>query len=309
MASPFLRHLKQQNDQYGQYVTPSSSSAPPLAGLKLSTTSHPAPPPAPPSSTPPPHSQTPSLTSQAAPSSPRGPKPAGTRPLPTLPPKPAALQRQPAPSTSTHPPRPSSPKRAGFSQPPASYAAAQQQVTQQPDWSREHARAERTFPDVRTDREEPRRPVRTYEEASSSYVGGMAKLNLDSAPSIAIGPPSISVNESPSISVDEPPSISVNDAATPSFSFTADDAPSTDVPRIVSRSAAANKTAGNGPNALVCAECGSLIAGKIVTAMGRRFHPGCFKCAHCSILLEHVAFHERDGLAYCHVDFHEVSRL
>jgi hypothetical protein len=40
--------------------------------------------------------------------------------------------------------------------------------------------------------------------------------------------------------------------------------------------------------------------------MSRRFHPGCFKCAQCGLLLEHIAFHERDGLAYCHVDFHEV---
>ncbi|CAD6962117.1 unnamed protein product [Tilletia laevis] len=40
--------------------------------------------------------------------------------------------------------------------------------------------------------------------------------------------------------------------------------------------------------------------------MNAFFHPACFRCAHCSESLEHVAFFEHEGKAYCHLDYHEL---
>lgn len=41
----------------------------------------------------------------------------------------------------------------------------------------------------------------------------------------------------------------------------------------------------------LCAHCALPIAGRILSAAGERFHPACFKCHHCSINLECVAFY------------------
>ncbi|KAF1357009.1 hypothetical protein BDV97DRAFT_288154 [Delphinella strobiligena] len=41
----------------------------------------------------------------------------------------------------------------------------------------------------------------------------------------------------------------------------------------------------------LCAHCALPIAGRILSAAGERFHPACFKCYHCSINLECVAFY------------------
>lgn len=81
----------------------------------------------------------------------------------------------------------------------------------------------------------------------------------------------------------------------------------------------------------LCAHCALPIAGRILSAAGERFHPGCFVCHACSTNLECVAFYPepekqreermeriRDGQAsaeepddqalrfYCHLDFHEL---
>ncbi|KAF8461885.1 hypothetical protein BDZ91DRAFT_797655 [Kalaharituber pfeilii] len=74
-----------------------------------------------------------------------------------------------------------------------------------------------------------------------------------------------------------------------------------------------------------CTTCGTSIAGRIVSALGNRFHPDCFRCYHCNEKLEHVGFfpepeknknaraeavgcmpHELDKRFYCHLDFHEL---
>lgn len=60
--------------------------------------------------------------------------------------------------------------------------------------------------------------------------------------------------------------------------------------------------------AIVCAGCDSPIIGRIVNAMNQRFHPQCFKCNECGELLEHVSSFEWEGKAYCHLDYHDVSR-
>ncbi|QIX01694.1 hypothetical protein AMS68_007211 [Peltaster fructicola] len=87
---------------------------------------------------------------------------------------------------------------------------------------------------------------------------------------------------------------------------------------------------------VLCAHCALPIAGRVLSAAGERFHPGCFVCHGCECNLELVAFYpepetkraeriERirarqagelldDGVAdgdetlrfYCHLDFHET---
>ncbi|KAJ7931401.1 hypothetical protein B0H13DRAFT_2651321 [Mycena leptocephala] len=56
---------------------------------------------------------------------------------------------------------------------------------------------------------------------------------------------------------------------------------------------------------LACGGCGGSIVGRIVNAMGLRWHPECFRCTVCDELLEHVSSYERDGKPYCHLDYHE----
>ncbi|KAJ7127148.1 hypothetical protein C8R44DRAFT_780552 [Mycena epipterygia] len=56
---------------------------------------------------------------------------------------------------------------------------------------------------------------------------------------------------------------------------------------------------------LACGGCSGSITGRIVNAMGLRWHPECFRCTICNELLEHVSSYERDGKAYCHLDYHE----
>ncbi|RIB19744.1 hypothetical protein C2G38_1964797 [Gigaspora rosea] len=40
--------------------------------------------------------------------------------------------------------------------------------------------------------------------------------------------------------------------------------------------------------------------------MGKRWHPEHFNCKQCGITLEYVAFFEKDGYPYCHLDYHEL---
>jgi hypothetical protein len=56
----------------------------------------------------------------------------------------------------------------------------------------------------------------------------------------------------------------------------------------------------------VCGGCDGSIIGRIVSAMGSRWHPACFRCTVCDELLEHVSSYEHGGRAYCHLDYHEV---
>ncbi|KAL7420251.1 hypothetical protein Q5752_005220 [Cryptotrichosporon argae] len=58
-------------------------------------------------------------------------------------------------------------------------------------------------------------------------------------------------------------------------------------------------------SAILCAGCGEPIIGRILSAMGHRWHPQCFKCDKCGHLLEHVSSYEHEGRAYCHLDYHE----
>lgn len=57
--------------------------------------------------------------------------------------------------------------------------------------------------------------------------------------------------------------------------------------------------------AILCAGCDEPIIGRIVSAMGKRFHPQCFQCGVCGEHLEHVSAYEHDGQPYCHLDYHD----
>ncbi|CAH7673545.1 hypothetical protein BY996DRAFT_6410064 [Phakopsora pachyrhizi] len=62
-------------------------------------------------------------------------------------------------------------------------------------------------------------------------------------------------------------------------------------------------------DSLNCASCYQLITGRVVHALEQRWHPDCFTCQHCGQALEHVAFYEHDGKAYCGVDYDELFSL
>ncbi|CAG8487211.1 8444_t:CDS:2 [Cetraspora pellucida] len=59
-------------------------------------------------------------------------------------------------------------------------------------------------------------------------------------------------------------------------------------------------------SSLDCAGCGKAIIGRVLAAMGKKWHPEHFNCKHCGITLEYVAFFEKDGYPYCHLDYHEL---
>ncbi|KAG8991424.1 hypothetical protein FRB90_001351 [Tulasnella sp. 427] len=115
----------------------------------------------------------------------------------------------------------------------------------------------------------------------------------------------------PSVTITSPPMISVEvvDESTPTT-------PSRPSPSSNSSSATKAKTSTpatrSGPppiyrkGSLRCAGCDLLIVGKIVSAMDRRWHPGCFKCSECDELLEHVSSYEHKGRPYCHLDYHDL---
>ncbi len=65
-------------------------------------------------------------------------------------------------------------------------------------------------------------------------------------------------------------------------------------------------TTHQGPG-IFCASCDDTIIGRIVSAMSKRWHPECFKCETCKMLLEHVSSYEHEGNPYCHMDYHDVS--
>ncbi|XP_068964145.1 leupaxin isoform X1 [Petaurus breviceps papuanus] len=56
-----------------------------------------------------------------------------------------------------------------------------------------------------------------------------------------------------------------------------------------------------------CASCQKPIAGKVITALGRTWHPEHFVCNHCKKEIGCSSpFFERGGLAYCSKDYHEL---
>ncbi|KAG0097372.1 hypothetical protein BGZ93_002868, partial [Podila epicladia] len=62
---------------------------------------------------------------------------------------------------------------------------------------------------------------------------------------------------------------------------------------------------GVNPSGFVCSSCDEPISGMMITAMGKRWHSDHFVCSVCDANLEHVQFFQRDGLPYCHFDYHD----
>ncbi|XP_061583743.1 nascent polypeptide-associated complex subunit alpha, muscle-specific form-like isoform X2 [Cololabis saira] len=56
----------------------------------------------------------------------------------------------------------------------------------------------------------------------------------------------------------------------------------------------------------VCGACKKPIAGQVVTAMGRTWHPEHFVCTHCQEEIGSRNFFERDGVPYCERDYHSL---
>lgn len=56
----------------------------------------------------------------------------------------------------------------------------------------------------------------------------------------------------------------------------------------------------------VCGACKKPIAGQVVTAMGRTWHPEHFVCTHCQDEIGSRNFFERDGHPYCEKDYHNL---
>jgi len=49
----------------------------------------------------------------------------------------------------------------------------------------------------------------------------------------------------------------------------------------------------------ICAGCNKAISGRVVAALGKKFHPEHFTCAFCMSTLASNAYHENGGKAYC----------
>ncbi|KAJ3878936.1 hypothetical protein F5051DRAFT_404460 [Lentinula edodes] len=67
----------------------------------------------------------------------------------------------------------------------------------------------------------------------------------------------------------------------------------------------------SGRGGLTCPACVRPIIGRVVGAMGMKWHPDCFRCTICNELLEFQSSYEgigEDGIKrpYCHLDYHET---
>ncbi|KAF1480690.1 Leupaxin, partial [Pygoscelis antarcticus] len=56
----------------------------------------------------------------------------------------------------------------------------------------------------------------------------------------------------------------------------------------------------------ICTACRKPIAGKVLTALGKTWHPEHFTCACCGQELGGQPFFERGGRAYCEEDYHQA---
>ncbi|KAG6830288.1 hypothetical protein H0H87_008586 [Tephrocybe sp. NHM501043] len=149
-------------------------------------------------------------------------------------------------------------------------------------------------------------------------VQGVPQINIEGMPQISVQAPQINIQEAPQVKAQGAPRINVNGAAespkvkvyeVPGVSVSGPGGGGGRGP--VQREGSGSTTSGSsshiGPRrgGLTCGGCGEGIVGRIVNAMGLRWHPGCFRCAVCDELLEHVSSYEWEGRAYCHLDYHE----
>ncbi|KAI0918554.1 hypothetical protein AcV5_002512 [Taiwanofungus camphoratus] len=136
------------------------------------------------------------------------------------------------------------------------------------------------------------------DESDDGGTGPVISITSDDSEGPVIPQISISVgdadDDTPSI-----PQISVStDDSLPSISL-----PSSN-PRPKVGTSPLERLIRKGPG-LACGGCGGAIVGRAVSAMGARWHPGCFRCCICDQLLENLSSYEEGGRAYCHLDYHE----
>ena len=292
------------------------------------------PPPAPPSRpsvlppAPPPRS--PALPYSAQPSSPQaGPSRPLPRPLPTAV---SASPINPPPTVPPSHPSPSSLERSDTVSSVRSldrfgFSSSRRPLPRAPVGVNSSKSLDRGIPsgDDPVRRKSRKQPsIVTEEDDQVSPASGASPMPTAVVPTIAFSPdpdpPGI-----PNIAIEPTPTIAVHDTRSPAkFS----PLPSFNLPDSDSEESNTGDTSGvelaalpaiavssghshiSGPlpdGAIVCAGCEQPIIGRIVNAMGRRFHPACFKCDECGSLLEHVSSFEHDGKAYCHLDYHEVG--
>ncbi|CAK9817331.1 PDZ and LIM domain protein Zasp [Anthophora plagiata] len=55
-----------------------------------------------------------------------------------------------------------------------------------------------------------------------------------------------------------------------------------------------------------CNKCNSKIKGDCLNAIGKHFHPDCFKCSYCGKLFGNSPFFLEEGLPYCEADWNEL---
>lgn len=203
---------------------------------------------------------------------------------------PRASQQSPSPQSAASPQSASSTfTLSSFPPPPASASSWERKTPAVDDTGRSrHHIPKVSFPanadDDEDDSDGPAIP------AISVSISGP-----DPAPSV----PRISFSDSADTGL---PSIAINDGSMPTFSFgdagsevpAAPFIPEHELPKIIKG------------NVLTCGGCGGQLAGRTVSAMGARWHPACFRCCVCKELLENLSSYEKDGRAYCHLDYHEV---
>lgn len=180
-------------------------------------------------------------------------------------------------------------------------------------------------------------PQRQWSPSKSSRAdspkGGSDHFRPASIPSISVSDnqgngvmsgAAATFSDAPGVSVSssDPPSISVSpatvlitnpahEATTPTINVQPSDPqpPRQHGTRHIKESAAPKRTLPPVPirsGGLFCGGCKGSIVGRIVSAMGLRWHPGCFRCTVCNELLEHVSSYEHEGKPYCHLDYHEA---
>jgi hypothetical protein len=123
---------------------------------------------------------------------------------------------------------------------------------------------------------------------------------------INIEPSSSQNTNAPVVQVYEVPGISI---AGPEFDDNQTNSYSHPPPQQQARRQQARPRPAGQRGGLICGGCDGPIIGRIVSAMGARWHPQCFRCTVCNELLEHVSSFEHDGRPYCHLDYHEVRLL
>lgn len=137
-----------------------------------------------------------------------------------------------------------------------------------------------------------------------SFPGNADSESDSDGPMIVVsdagGAPKMGINASTKASRNVP-TISVGGADTPQISVSGPSSSSRGAHHLPPLPAV------QGKGGLVCGGCGGSIMGRIVSAMGARWHPGCFRCCVCNELLENLSSYEHEGRPYCHLDYHEVS--